>query len=80
MMRLCGQYRLARMLEREDFRSRLEKEPADLRSRIAVSAAEAYDAVALQSGRGIGRDRAEIQSAGRPRNTARIRADVAGRA
>ena len=29
MMRLCGHYRLARMLEREDFRSRLDEESAD---------------------------------------------------
>ena len=76
MVRLCGHYRLARMLEREDFRSRLEKnQPISVHELL-------YPLLTglRRGGAGIGRrnrrDRAEIQPAGAPRNSARIRAAV----
>ena len=73
MVRLCGHYRLARMLEREDFRSRLDEEPADLRARAALPAAEGLRRGGAAIRRRAGRHRAEIQSAGGPRHPARIR-------
>ena len=48
-VRLCGHYRLARMLEREDFRSRLEKNQPISVHELLYPLLTAYDAVALQS-------------------------------
>ncbi len=48
-MRLCGHYRLARMLEREDFRSRLEKNQPISVHELLYPLFQAYDSVALQS-------------------------------
>jgi len=49
VVRLCGHYRLARMLEREDFRSRLEKNHPISVHELLYPLLTAYDAVALQS-------------------------------
>ena len=54
VVRLCGHYRLARMLEREDFRSRLEKELPISVHELLYPLLTAYDAVALQSDVEIG--------------------------
>jgi tyrosyl-tRNA synthetase len=54
VVRLCGHYRLARMLEREDFRSRLEaKQPISVHE-LLYPLLTAYDAVELQSDVEIG--------------------------
>jgi len=49
VVRLCGHYRLARMLEREDFRSRLEKNLPISVHELLYPLLTAYDAVMLQS-------------------------------
>ncbi len=49
VVRLCGHYRLARMLEREDFRSRLEKNLPIAVHELLYPLLTAYDAVKLQS-------------------------------
>jgi tyrosyl-tRNA synthetase len=49
VVRLCGHYRLARMLEREDFRLRLEKNLPISVHELLYPLLTAYDAVALQS-------------------------------
>ncbi len=49
MVRLCGHYRLARMLEREDFRSRLEKNLPIAVHELLYPLLTAYDAVELKS-------------------------------
>jgi tyrosyl-tRNA synthetase len=54
VVRLCGHYRLARMLEREDFRSRLDKELPISVHELLYPLLTAYDAVALQSDVEIG--------------------------
>jgi tyrosyl-tRNA synthetase len=48
-VRLCGHYRLARMLEREDFRSRLANNQAISIHELLYPLFQAYDSVALQS-------------------------------
>jgi tyrosyl-tRNA synthetase len=48
-VRLCGHYRLARMLEREDFRSRLDKNLPISVHELLYPLLTAYDAVMLQS-------------------------------
>jgi tyrosyl-tRNA synthetase len=48
-VRLCGHYRLARILEREDFRSRLEKNQPISVHELLYPLLTAYDAVALKS-------------------------------
>jgi tyrosyl-tRNA synthetase len=54
VVRLCGHYRLARMLEREDFRSRLQKELPISVHELLYPLLTAYDAVALESDVEIG--------------------------
>src|ERR1700686_1473494 len=54
VVRLCGHYRLARMLEREDFRSRLEKNLPISVHELLYPLLTAYDAVALASDIGLG--------------------------
>jgi tyrosyl-tRNA synthetase len=54
VVRLCGHYRLARMLEREDFRSRLEKNQPISVHELLYPLLTAYDAVALKSDVEIG--------------------------
>jgi len=54
VVRLCGRYRLARMLEREDFRSRLDKNLPISVHELLYPLLTAYDAVALQSDVEIG--------------------------
>ncbi len=49
VVRLCGHYRLARMLEREDFRSRLEKNLPISVHELLYPLLTAYDAVMLKS-------------------------------
>jgi tyrosyl-tRNA synthetase len=49
VVRLCGHYRLARMLEREDFRSRLEKNQPISVHELLYPLLTAYDAVMLKS-------------------------------
>jgi tyrosyl-tRNA synthetase len=49
VVRLCAHYRLARMLEREDFRSRLEKNLPIAVHELLYPLLTAYDAVMLQS-------------------------------
>ncbi len=49
VVRLCGHYRLARMLEREDFRSRLEKNFPISVHELLYPLLTAYDAVMLKS-------------------------------
>jgi tyrosyl-tRNA synthetase len=49
VVRLCGHYRLARMLEREDFRSRLAKNLPISVHELLYPLLTAYDAVALES-------------------------------
>jgi tyrosyl-tRNA synthetase len=49
VVRLCSRYRLARMLEREDFRSRLEKNQPIAVHELLYPLLTAYDAVALES-------------------------------
>ena len=49
VVRLCGRYRLARMLEREDFRSRLDKNLPISVHELLYPLFQAYDSVALQS-------------------------------
>src|SRR6266700_2867647 len=51
---LCGHYRLARMLEREDFRSRLDNHQPISVHELLYPLLTAYDAVALQSDVEIG--------------------------
>ena len=53
-VRLCGHYRLARMLEREDFRSRLEKTLPISVHELLYPLLTAYDAVELKSDVEIG--------------------------
>src|SRR5712671_1090691 len=54
IVRLCSHYRLARMLEREDFRSRLDKGQPISVHELLYPLLTAYDAVALQSDVEIG--------------------------
>jgi tyrosyl-tRNA synthetase len=54
VVRLCGHYRLARMLEREDFRSRLDKNLPISVHELLYPLLTAYDAVTLQSDVEIG--------------------------
>jgi tyrosyl-tRNA synthetase len=54
VVRLCGHYRLARMLEREDFRSRLENSQPISVHELLYPLLTAYDAVALESDVEIG--------------------------
>ena len=54
VVRLCGHYRLARMLEREDFRSRLEKNQPISVHELLYPLLTAFDAVALESDVEIG--------------------------
>jgi tyrosyl-tRNA synthetase len=54
VVKLCGHYRLARMLEREDFRSRLEKNQPISVHELLYPLLTAYDAVALKSDVEIG--------------------------
>jgi len=54
VVRLCSHYRLARMLEREDFRSRLENNQPISVHELLYPLLTAYDAVALQSDVEIG--------------------------
>jgi tyrosyl-tRNA synthetase len=54
VVRLCGHYRLARMLEREDFRSRLDRNLPISVHELLYPLLTAYDAVALQSDVEIG--------------------------
>src|SRR5215831_5990510 len=49
IVRLCGHYRLARMLEREDFRSRLDTNQPISVHELLYPLLTAYDAVALES-------------------------------
>jgi tyrosyl-tRNA synthetase len=49
VVQLCGKYRLARMLEREDFRSRLAANQPISVHELLYPLLTAYDAVALQS-------------------------------
>lgn len=49
VVRLCSHYRLARMLEREDFRSRLEKNQPISVHELLYPLLTAYDAVSLKS-------------------------------
>jgi len=49
VVRLCGHYRLARMLEREDFRSRLENNLPIAVHELLYPLLTAYDAVTLRS-------------------------------
>lgn len=49
IVRLCGHYRLARMLEREDFRSRLDTNQPISVHELLYPLLTAYDAVALKS-------------------------------
>jgi tyrosyl-tRNA synthetase len=49
VVRLCGHYRLARMLEREDFRSRLENNLPIAVHELLYPLLTAYDAVMLKS-------------------------------
>jgi tyrosyl-tRNA synthetase len=49
VVRLCGHYRLARMLEREDFRSRLDKNLPIAVHELLYPLLTAYDAVELKS-------------------------------
>jgi tyrosyl-tRNA synthetase len=49
IVRLCSRYRLARMLEREDFRSRLEKGQPISVHELLYPLLTAYDAVSLKS-------------------------------
>jgi tyrosyl-tRNA synthetase len=49
IVRLCGHYRLARMLEREDFRSRLEKQQPISLHELLYPLLTAVDAVELKS-------------------------------
>ena len=49
VVRLCGHYRLARMLEHEDFRSRLENNQPIAVHELLYSLLTAYDAVMLKS-------------------------------
>jgi tyrosyl-tRNA synthetase len=49
VVRLCGHYRLARMLEREDFRSRLDKNHPISVHELLYPLLTAYDAVMLKS-------------------------------
>jgi tyrosyl-tRNA synthetase len=54
VVRLCGHYRLARMLEREDFRSRLDNSQPISVHELLYPLLTAYDAVVLQSDVEIG--------------------------
>jgi tyrosyl-tRNA synthetase len=54
VVRLCGHYRLARMLEREDFRSRLENSQPISVHELLYPLLTAYDAVVLKSDVEIG--------------------------
>ena len=54
VVRLCGHYRLARMLEREDFRSRLDKNLPISVHELLYPLLTAYDAVKLESDVEIG--------------------------
>jgi tyrosyl-tRNA synthetase len=54
VVRLCGHYRLARMLEREDFRSRLEHNQPISVHELLYPLLTAYDAVVLKSDVEIG--------------------------
>ncbi len=49
IVRLCGHYRLARMLEREDFRSRLANNHAISVHELLYPLFQAYDSVALRA-------------------------------
>src|SRR5579871_5835156 len=49
MIRLCAKYRLARMLEREDFRSRLTNNQPISVHELLYPLLQAYDSVALQA-------------------------------
>src|SRR5260370_35813522 len=54
VVRLCAHYRLARMLEREDFRSRLDKNLPIAGHELLYPLLTAYDAGRLRSDGGLG--------------------------
>src|SRR5467141_1844235 len=54
IVKLCAHYRLARMLEREDFRSRLESNQPISVHELLYPLLTAYDAVSLKSDVGLG--------------------------
>ncbi len=49
LVRLCGQYTVARLIEREDFRSRLESNQPISLHELLYPMLQAYDSVALQA-------------------------------
>ena len=59
MIRLCGHYRLARMLEREDFRTRLDKNLPISVHELLYPLLVAYDSVVLEADIEAGRQRAK---------------------
>jgi tyrosyl-tRNA synthetase len=54
IVRLCGKYRVARMLEHEDFRSRLEKEQPISIHELLYPLLVAYDSVVLEADAELG--------------------------
>ena len=76
IVRLCAHYRLARMLEREDFRSRLADNLPIAVHELLYPLLQALRFGRAEGRRRAGRHRTEIQSAGGPRYSARIRAGL----
>ncbi len=70
IVRLCAKYRVARMLEREDFRTRLENELPISMHELLYPLIVAYDSVMLKADVELG-----ATGAGNP---ARVRAGIAG--
>ncbi len=54
IVRLCGKYRVARMLEHEDFRSRIEKEQPISMHELLYPLLVAYDSVVLEADAELG--------------------------
>ena len=77
-IRLCSRYTVARMLERDDFTKRLKANQPISIHEMLYPLAQAYDSVALAGGFRVRRHGPEVQSAGRPRHHAGIRAGAAG--
>ena len=76
-IRLTAKYTVSQMLEREDFHKRFHDEKPIAMHELLYPLAQGYDSVALEADVEL---RPEIQSAGRPRVAAGLRAGIAGSA
>ena len=80
MVRLCAKYRVARLLEHEDFRSRLAKQEALSLHELLYPLLQAYDSVALQADVELGATEQKFNLLDGQGASTGIRAGIADRA